>query len=242
MSWLRWYDDVIHDKKISRIARETGLPYLQVLGAWGAILVLAHESPVRGRLLVTGNEPMTEDDISETFRCNVTVTLQVLQAFVSKDMLTDDGEPGLAVTNWDKRQFASDSSVDRVRKHREMKRYSAVTVTVPEQNRADQSTDQSTDQSIAYSEEGEGAPHPLLTLLQSIPGYPSNGSDSTWLSELESDFAALNLRRVLTNIRDWDPAARKPQWKAYRIAIRRWCTRDAEEVKAKDDPRSEVPF
>ncbi len=40
--------------------------------------------------------------------------------------------------NWDKRQFVSDSSAERVAKHRErMKQSSNVTVTPPEQNRTD---------------------------------------------------------------------------------------------------------
>jgi hypothetical protein len=54
--------------------------------------------------------------------------------FIDKNFINNDNE----VLNWDKRQFVSDSSADRVAKHRErMKQSSNVTVTPPEQNITD---------------------------------------------------------------------------------------------------------
>lgn len=85
------------------------------------------------------------------FRCNVTETLQdqevafqlrvsldewlVTKAlFVEKKFIDEHNK----ILNWDKRQFVSDSSTERVRKHRDkVKRSETVTVTPPEQNRTD---------------------------------------------------------------------------------------------------------
>jgi len=86
------------------------------------------------------------------FRCNGSVTLQddevtfllrisneewkVTKAlFVAKGFINNDNE----LLNWDKRQFISDSSAERVARHRAKKKQPCnVTVTPPEQNRTEQ--------------------------------------------------------------------------------------------------------
>ena len=126
MAWFRVYgDDILNDKKLKRIARELGIPLLQVKGAWLDVLCLASESPVRGVLMYTSNEQLTTEDVSETFHVTFHETEVLLQAFRNAEMLADDG----TIINWDKRQFESDLSTERVRKHREMKRFSNVSET-----------------------------------------------------------------------------------------------------------------
>ena len=151
MNWFRFYSEAIDDKKLRRIARETDSPFACVLGIWTIILSLASESCIRGALMIGDGVPATADDVSDIAGCNVTVTLQKL---IVTGLVTDVGGV-LYVSSWDKRQYTSDSSADRVRNHRNrqnvsqngqkppeqavipqdvtaMKRYSNVTVTPPD--------------------------------------------------------------------------------------------------------------
>lgn len=121
MDWFRFYNETVADKKLARIARDLQVDYLAVFGAWAAILTLASESPIRGKLLLTVDQPLTIDDVSETFHHVSSETKRLLQAFIDKEMLAVEDQI-LVVTNWDKRQFESDTSTSRVRKHRTSKR------------------------------------------------------------------------------------------------------------------------
>src|SRR3990167_4162298 len=78
---------------------------------------------------------------------HVTFQLRISQAEwdQSKAIFIESGfmDSGNKILNWDKRQFASDSSVERVRKHRALHKPVTVTpcnvtVTPPEQNRTEQ--------------------------------------------------------------------------------------------------------
>lgn len=121
MPWFRFYSEALHDRKITKAAQDAGLPRLVVFGAWAAILSLASESPHRGKLLVTLLERFTETDIADELCFSETDVTKLLAAFVKYEMLYQ--ENGVyCVTNWEKRQFDSDISTDRVRKHREKQR------------------------------------------------------------------------------------------------------------------------
>lgn len=127
--WFRFYSSAIGDKKLSMVARVTGMSFLEVLGALAALLCLANESPERGKLMLTKALPMAIEDIAEALHCNVTVTLQLLQAFQQAEILDLVGQTW-TVINWDSRQRNGDNSAERVRKHRAAKRDGNVTVTL----------------------------------------------------------------------------------------------------------------
>ena len=119
-SWFRAYsNDLLNDKKLKRIATDLGTPLPYVKGAWLDVLCLANESPVRGVLMLTSAKRLSDTDVSETFQLPLHETKALLRAFEELEMLGTNG----TVTNWDKRQFESDLSTERVRKHREMKRF-----------------------------------------------------------------------------------------------------------------------
>lgn len=151
MDWFRFYSDAINDRKFRRIAYETQQPVATVLGIWVIVLSIASESPVRGALLI-GPLPVNENDISMAAGCNVSETFQ---KFCETGLVTQvDGI--WCVSAWDKRQYASDVSSDRVKAYRErvksgqngqnppdvtpVKRYSNVTVT-PSDTDTDTDTD-----------------------------------------------------------------------------------------------------
>ena len=142
MAWLRIYDELLEDRKLSRVARDTGQSVLAVRGAWVSLLILAHQSPVEGCLCLDSKLPLDIEDVTETFHVTVDETLCLMHAFEKRGMITQDNRNIYHITNWHKRQWKSDSSTIRVRKHRGSKavttplqrRYTAVAVTPPEQN------------------------------------------------------------------------------------------------------------
>lgn len=143
MAWLRLYDELLHDQKLITIADELNMPLMLVRGAWDTILLLGLTSPVRGRLMITASKPLPDRNVNETFHLVSSETAALLDAFTDNEMLHwEDG--CRVISNWDKRQFESDLSTDRVKKHRDMKRKGNVSETPPEQNRTEQK--QSTEQ------------------------------------------------------------------------------------------------
>lgn len=116
--WFRFYSEALNDRKILRVCRDTGQPKALVIGVWATILALASDSPRRGLLLFTDDIPLTFDDLELETGLYGESLMALLDTFQRFNMLTwDDG--AYCVANWDKRQFASDHSTDRVREWRE---------------------------------------------------------------------------------------------------------------------------
>lgn len=130
MPWFRFYSEAVGDKKLRHLARSVKKTPAEVLGIWCIILSLANESPIRGTLMITEDSPATVDDISDLAGCNVSETLQEL---LRNDMVTVV-EGVICVVAWDKRQFASDNSTERVRKHRQARR-ETLHETLPQRSR-----------------------------------------------------------------------------------------------------------
>jgi len=84
---------------------------------------------------------LTEEEIAFALRITPEDLQETKEMFIKKCFIDEEW----TVLNWDKRQYVSDNSTERVRKHREkqdetfQKRYETVTVTPPEQiqNRTD---------------------------------------------------------------------------------------------------------
>lgn len=123
MQWFRFYTEAISDKKLRRIARDNNESMAHVLGVWTIVLSMASDSPERGTLLISDEVPATIDDINDAAGCNVTATFQkLLVTGLVTVGVTDDGQTVYTVPAWDKRQFESDSSAPRVKRHRERKK------------------------------------------------------------------------------------------------------------------------
>jgi len=119
--WFRFYSETLSDRKIDRICRATEHPKCTVIGAWSILMSLANDSPIRGVLLLTEEMPFTLEDLADEMGLPVNTATVLLDEFQRFNMLyQNDGTYYL--TNWDKRQFSSDSSTRRVQKHREQKR------------------------------------------------------------------------------------------------------------------------
>lgn len=114
--WLRFYDDAINDPKILKLPEA-------LRWSWVAVLCIASKN--------NGSLPGI-DDIALMLRVTPQKAASVLAALSSAGLL-DRTEGGFAPHNWDGRQYKSDkpdeTAAERMRKHRERKRVSSVTVT-----------------------------------------------------------------------------------------------------------------
>lgn len=133
MPWFRLYAEMIDDPKIGRLNDAQ-------FRLWIEILCLACKGE-------DGNTLQTIDDINWSLRRNVTETLHDL---LHETLVKLDDKKRVYVANWEKRQFISDNSTERVRKYRENKKKTKRNVTetlqkrkcnAVEQNRTDTDTD-----------------------------------------------------------------------------------------------------
>ena len=173
MDWFRFYSEAVSDRKLRRVARVTKQAPATVIGIWTIILCIASESPERGELLIGQETPATEEDIADVAGCDVAETLRQLEEI---GLITRCGET-LLVTAWVKRQYNSDGSTARVRKHRMQgqerepagvaddvtfpKRYCNVSETPPE-------TETDTERELSTETEGADAPEALPVAAQAF--------------------------------------------------------------------------
>lgn len=118
LPWFRFYPEALNDRKIQRVCLVTKQPKALVIGVWTTILALASDSPERGKLLISEDVPITLDEI--LMECGIDDPT-IVNAFEDLGMIYVENET-FHVTNWNGRQFASDDSTARVRKHRAKKK------------------------------------------------------------------------------------------------------------------------
>jgi len=110
MPWFRFYCEALQDRKLRR------LPVVQ-RWTWVAVLAAARQSPQPGLLLV-GDDAMNADDLADIAGVSVKDAKASIEAFAATGLIEDvDGV--WSVVSWGKRQYDSDSSSKRVRKHRD---------------------------------------------------------------------------------------------------------------------------
>ncbi len=140
MRWFRFYDDAINDPKILRLSDAN-------FRAWVTLLCLASKND--------GLLPST-NDIALVLRMKPNKVAEWLATLTAAGLL-DNGNGVFRPHNWDARQFKSDSvdqtAAERMRRYRDRKRISDVTVTDVTRNavvtdtvpRTDTDTDTDTD-------------------------------------------------------------------------------------------------
>lgn len=128
--WFRMYSEFSDDPKVQMMPE-----------AMQRRLVMLFCSKCKG-------ETLHETELAFHWRISETELVETKSLFLQKEFIDEDWN----LLNWNKRQFLSDSSTDRVRKHRQAKKQDetlqettvteveqgeVVTVTPPEQNRTD---------------------------------------------------------------------------------------------------------
>jgi hypothetical protein len=115
--WFRLYSEFAHDPKVQMLSE---------INQRRLIMLFC--------IRCNGNVTLQDEQVAFQLRISMDEWLASKAIFIDKNFINNDNE----VLNWDKRQFVSDSSAERVAKHRQrMKQSSNVTVTPPEQNRTD---------------------------------------------------------------------------------------------------------
>lgn len=119
--WFRMYAEFAHDPKIQMLSETLQRRFVMLLCA-----------------RCNGDVTLQDSEVTFLLRITETEWLETKAIFIAKNFIDEANN----ILNWDKRQFRSDSSAARVRKHRETKKQPPVTkrnvtVTPPEQNRTD---------------------------------------------------------------------------------------------------------
>jgi hypothetical protein len=115
--WFRFYDDAVNDPKVQRLEPK-------LFKAWVNLLCLASKN--------NGWLPAIED-VSFSLRVSEAEAGRIVDGLISSELI-DDIDGRFCPHNWDARQFKSDVSNERVKRHRQRKCNvtAAVTVTPPE--------------------------------------------------------------------------------------------------------------
>ena len=178
LPWFRFYSEALSDRKIAWICRKTKQPKATILGVWTILLSLASESPDRGKLLIANDIWLTEQEIQEETGLNKDAFDAIIDSFCHLGMV--ERNEGITVINWDKRQFKSDSSTERVRRHRGRKAEEETVDgngTETLQERSGNAPDTDTDQDTESEEETE-SPSDLPAPPQDFAGWENLIRDS----------------------------------------------------------------
>lgn len=112
MQWFRFYSEALDDPKVQRLPGD-------LFKAWVNLLCLANEQEERGTL------PLL-DDIAFRLRLDHQKAEDALSGLRRAGLLEHNADTDeYRIHAWDKRQYASDVSTDRVRKFREKQRETA---------------------------------------------------------------------------------------------------------------------
>lgn len=162
MQWFRSYIGMHSDPKFGVVAKIAEAHRTEALAVWQAVLERARQHDG----IITS---LDEDCIAVGLELELDKVQRILSAMKKRGMLSEkpcDGDvTSLSVTAWHKRQYESDSSASRMRKHREHKKEGKVTsqkrhVTgsdAPEQNKTDSETDQNLSIPFSMPVDGIGA-------------------------------------------------------------------------------------
>jgi hypothetical protein len=126
MQWFRFYNEFAFDPKIQTMSETLQRRFTM-------LLCLQSNDDL---------QKLTPNEIAFALRITTEDLLETKKVFIKKGFIDEE----FTILNWDKRQYISDNSTQRVRKHRQkqdetlQKRSETVTVTPPEQiqNRTEQ--------------------------------------------------------------------------------------------------------
>lgn len=127
MDWFRFYHEALNDPKVQRLPGD-------LFKTWVNLLCLASQNTQRGFL------PDKVEDIAWVLRMNVGDVEQSILALLHAGLL--DWVPERTcyqIHGWDGRQFASDNSTERVRKHRAKRAENSETLLERSSNAPEQS-------------------------------------------------------------------------------------------------------
>lgn len=215
MPWFRYYSETADDKKFAFLSRELKMPRYSVMGIWSIIECRASQSPMRGFLYITLKKRFSNIDIAADLGIDQKLCDRVLQAFIDMEMLElQDGVYHLK--NWEKRQYASDNSTDRVREWRKEHASNVPETLQKSTGNIIDSVSVSVSDSVSKEEEAEN--HPNIFLLYQGEIGPLTGIISDELKEAEKEYPP-----------EWFPMAFREavdhnarSWRYIETILKRW--------------------
>src|SRR5438105_3722528 len=151
--WFRFYDDAINDPKVLKLSD-------RLHRVWIGLLCISSKND--------GNLPAMED-CALMLRLQTERMAEALVSLVGAGLLDRD-ETGLSPHKWSERQYKSDSSAERMKRHREHKR----DVTVTPQNRTDKNRTEAVTALIEVSDEAALASWDAYGMATHGKAYPRN--------------------------------------------------------------------
>jgi len=187
MPWFRMYSEILDDRKLKRICKKTGHSKALVIGTWTCLLALANNATPRGELSISEDIPYTIDDLEDELGLPSEIISQLIDEFKAMDMM--NGKSTLEITNWEKRQFKSDNSTERVRRFREKEAEEAKRYDETLQKRYRIDTDKDTDK-IRVEEDIDKQPPPSDSekVRRAVGQMWGSGDEPQMVDDLIDDF------------------------------------------------------
>lgn len=153
--WFRLYSEFAHDPKIQRMGEALQRRFIMLLCLRCS----------------NGHVTLHDEDVTFLLRISNEEWAETKAVFVEKNLIDADNNP----VAWDRRQFASDSSAERVARHRESKkRLCNVTVTAPDteqiQNRTEEKNIPASLREVPPSDSAKQKSVTLSQWIQSLAG------------------------------------------------------------------------
>ncbi len=224
MPWFRMYAEMIEDPKVGTLDDAC-------FRTWVELLCVACENGGNGD---TG---MSVEQLAWKLRRNVTETLhELFHRSLISEKNGENGAKTIFINKWEKRQFGSDSSTDRVRKYRlkQQKPNCNVTETLPKRFCNAIDTDRDTDKHIestsvdSCAELSPKAPAlpPVISIPLSKKGQEFHVTQAL-LDQYADSYPGVDVMLALKDIRQWNldnPGKRKTKT-GVKGHITRWLSR-----------------
>ncbi len=114
-TWFRVYNEIRTDSKIRRLTPAERWVFI-------GLMCLANEGRERGTIELAPGMPYETPEIADGMGVSVEIVKETLEKAEKLNMIECRPDGVIIITNMKKRQYQSDSSTGRVRKHREKKR------------------------------------------------------------------------------------------------------------------------
>jgi len=226
MKWFRLYNEIIDDPKAAKMTPKEFRFFIY-------LLCLASECEENGVI------PFSQKDISWRLRTPEKETNLYLNKLKELNIITEN--PLISFINWDKRQYKSDSSKERVRRYREKECNVTVTpvVTPPEQSRTE--TEQKENKKRLFNEKE------FEVFYSAYPNH--KGKKETlerWRKLVKTDELP-ELPILLTAIKKqiaWRKNANgefRPEWKHPATWLNKGCWEDEVIIKNRQEPNGYQP-
>lgn len=119
--WLKLHSDILFDRKIRRVVKDTGERKATVIGFWSSLLVMANDSPVRGALYESEGVPLDAEGIAFDMDDEIKPVEAMLKAFSARGMISTTNNV-IHITNWGKRQSKTDAQRKAEQRARDKKK------------------------------------------------------------------------------------------------------------------------